>query len=246
MQARRQDEVLEECLSAYLEGRRSIEESLSLYPSLAGHIEPLLRASIGLADTLQQPLLPFNVQEQARDRFLVAASSRRTALALLRSMDLEKRVQAEPWRAHHWGALVGGVLAGFALLMAAGTMVSDGGSDSGPFRVTVTLRELRAEQAQIRAGAGESIPTEAIRSLTATTERLATQVQEPASVPGLEQALREQFALLLPYAATQSDAEEAVALTERLATGWGIALPFVSPLPTPVETTPEATPGEMP
>ncbi len=43
MRTRRLEEIFEECLSAYLEGERAIGESLSLYPDMAGELEPLLR-----------------------------------------------------------------------------------------------------------------------------------------------------------------------------------------------------------
>ena len=56
------EEILEECLSAYLEGRRGIDESLSLYPSLADELEPLLRTAaqnlfnIGTKTDVEHPI----------------------------------------------------------------------------------------------------------------------------------------------------------------------------------------------
>ena len=73
---RKFDEIFEECLSALLEGRRSVEESLSLYPSLAAELEPLLRTAAEIAPAFEyRP--PAAVQEEARQRFLVAARARR-------------------------------------------------------------------------------------------------------------------------------------------------------------------------
>ncbi len=48
------EEILEECLSALLEGRRSIEESLSLYPAWRARLEPLLRAADEIAAGLDE------------------------------------------------------------------------------------------------------------------------------------------------------------------------------------------------
>ena len=79
MKARRFEEVLEECLAAQLEGRRTIEESLSLYPSLASELEPLLRAAAVLTDTFERSSPPWYLLERGRDRFLIAAANRARA-----------------------------------------------------------------------------------------------------------------------------------------------------------------------
>src|SRR3972149_7199183 len=77
MKAREFESIFEECLSAHLEGRRSLGESLSLYPSLADELEPLLRTATEVADTLGYYGPSREFQEEVRQRFLAAAAARR-------------------------------------------------------------------------------------------------------------------------------------------------------------------------
>lgn len=70
------EEIFEECLSALLEGRRGIEESLSLYPAWRGQLEPLLRAGEEIAAGLDQAPPPY-AREQGLQRFLEAARVKR-------------------------------------------------------------------------------------------------------------------------------------------------------------------------
>lgn len=70
------EEILEECLSALLEGRRSIEESLSLYPAWRGYLEPLLRSAQRISEDLDQAPSPY-AKQRALERFLEAARVRR-------------------------------------------------------------------------------------------------------------------------------------------------------------------------
>ncbi len=76
------EEILEECLSALLDGRRSIDESLSLYPAWRGRLEPLLRAAEEIAAELDETPLPY-VKERGLQRFLEAARTRRRLRRIL-------------------------------------------------------------------------------------------------------------------------------------------------------------------
>src|SRR5438093_4659337 len=72
MRASRQDEIFEDCLSALLEGRRTVAESLALYPGLANHLGPLLETAAGVSQDLRhQPLPKAEVKEQIRQRLMV-------------------------------------------------------------------------------------------------------------------------------------------------------------------------------
>ena len=84
MGRRRLEEILEECLSAHLEGRRSVEESLSLYPSLARELEPLLRTAAEMVEGLGGGQPRWLVLEESRQRFLAAAAARRRAIFVWR------------------------------------------------------------------------------------------------------------------------------------------------------------------
>src|SRR5216117_309304 len=92
MKARRLDEVLDECLSAYLEGRRGIEESLPLYPALRHQLEPLLRTAIEVADTFGESSPPEHVEERGRQEFLTSASVRQRAKLLTYDLNFAQRV----------------------------------------------------------------------------------------------------------------------------------------------------------
>jgi hypothetical protein len=84
MKASRLEEVLDECLSAYLGDRRTIDESLSLYPDIRVELEPLLRSAIELADAFREPSPAPHVEERGRQEFLNSASVRRQARELTR------------------------------------------------------------------------------------------------------------------------------------------------------------------
>jgi hypothetical protein len=97
MKANRLDEVLDECLSAYLERRRTIEDSLSLYPDLRAQLEPLLRTALEVTGALAQPSPPHHVQEHGRQKFLESASTRRQVEALTADLRLSRRLARAAW-----------------------------------------------------------------------------------------------------------------------------------------------------
>ncbi len=73
MRASQQDEIFEDCLSALLEGRRTVAQSLALYPGLANHLGPLLETAAGVSEDLRHQALPkTEVQEQIRQRLMAS------------------------------------------------------------------------------------------------------------------------------------------------------------------------------
>src|SRR3972149_11359888 len=102
MSANRLDGVLEECVSASLEGRRSVEDSLSLYPSLASELAPLLRTGVSVADSFQRYSPPSYVRINVRQRFLAEAATRSRARALTQRLSAPRAVS---WQRRHWGFL---------------------------------------------------------------------------------------------------------------------------------------------
>src|SRR4030065_2077889 len=86
------EDIFEECLSALLEGRRSIEESLSLYPAWRGRLEPLLRAAEEIAGGLGVSPPP-HTRERGLPRFLDSARARRR----LRQMLATQAVATPQW-----------------------------------------------------------------------------------------------------------------------------------------------------
>src|SRR5260370_39483907 len=97
MNVRRLEEAFEECVTAYLEGRRSIEESLSLYPASAAELAPLLRTAVRLSDSFQKVSPRTRVQERVLQRFLADARARR------RLSELTAGSRRQSWFAGFWG-----------------------------------------------------------------------------------------------------------------------------------------------
>src|ERR1700693_2176155 len=132
MNARRLEEAFEECVAAYLEGRRSIEESLSLYPAFAAELAPLLRTAVRLSDSFQKVSPPARVQEHGLQRFLADARARR------RFRELTASSRKQSWLTGFWGQhrlAFGGAVALVAVLVIAvgsATMLTNGGGGSGP------------------------------------------------------------------------------------------------------------------
>ncbi len=256
MRAGEFDEILDECLSALLEGRRSIEDSLSLYPSLAGRLAPLLTAAAEAAQALASPSPSPYQLEEGRRRFLAAASVRKRALALVRGTVMDSdRQRTRAWR--RWAAL----LSGCAVLMLAGglTIRLLGGSDEpaplGP-RVILAVDGLRAAQHRLREGAiSGQVSASLVQDLTDTTSELGVrladlQTLDASEQDDLESAIRDQYALLDTLWAVDPEPEvaEALGLTEQLAARWGFDLPESSSPATapPAEASPAASPAPEP
>ena len=70
-------EILEECIEAGIAGRRSLEESLALYPAQAEELEPLLRTALSVSESFQSYTPPAAVEQRIRSRFLADAAARR-------------------------------------------------------------------------------------------------------------------------------------------------------------------------
>ncbi len=92
MKASRLEEVLDECLSAYLERGRTIEESLSLYPDVRRELEPLLRTAVELADAYSETTPPPRSGERGRQEFLNSASERVRARELTQDVNFSRRL----------------------------------------------------------------------------------------------------------------------------------------------------------
>jgi hypothetical protein len=137
MSARRLEEAFEECVTACLEGRRSIEESLSLYPAFAAELAPLLRTAVRLSDSFQKVSPPARLQERGLQRFLADARARRR----LRELTAGSRTQSwltSFWLSSFWGqhrlgfAGAAALVAALAIAVGSATMLTSGGGGSGP------------------------------------------------------------------------------------------------------------------
>jgi len=274
MKARRLEEVLDECLAAHLDGRRTIEESLSLYPSLRPHLEPLLRTGAELADKFSQSSPAPHRVKRGRERFLERAHIRRRARELTRDIPITRRMVNTRRRAQ-WGLAASAVVTIFVLVSVSATALDSGSHEPTPQAQVIldarppAVTDLRQTQEQLRVqtvGNGAVSPR-LILELAKTTTELQSQVQDFADLDGrsqqeLERTIGYQYLLLHLVIDTQPRAiapraREALNLTENLAEEWGVELPDVppavsatsstSPSATPAgSTTPEPSPKDTP
>jgi len=244
------EEILDECISAYLSGRRSVEHSLSLYPSIARELEPLLRAAADTADTFQAMHPPPLVQERIRRRILQAANERAAARALTRGIDgFEDPAPAKSY----WFVALPAVAATLAAILVTGMLFlrdSSSNSSDGTASITVTeptrfasdLSDARRQLDVLRdkADRGQEVTPDDLEALLGATLRLG-QNAEPEELEAADQArvesMIEQQLVLLDRLNDETEdvdgIEDAVAATVSVAAVFGVAVPGSSPGPPP-------------
>jgi hypothetical protein len=250
------EEILDECISAYLSGRRSVEHSLSLYPSIARELEPLLRAAADTADTFQAMHPPPLVQARIRQRILRAANERAAARALTRGID---GFAESPATRSYWFVALPAVAAATAAVLVTGMLfLRDSSSDSSTGSASVTvidrtrfasdLSDARRQLDVIRdkAARGQEVTPDDLEALLGATLRLG-QNAEPEQLPATDQArvesmIEQQLVLLDQLSSETEDVEgieDAVAATVSVAAVFGVAVPGSSPgaAPSPAATS---------
>ncbi len=260
MKRRQFEEILDECISAYLSGRRGVAHSLSLYPSIARELEPLLRAAADTADTFQEMGPPAHVQERIRVNIQRAAAERAAARALTRNIDgfSSRRDRPSQW----WLAipLVSAVTA--ATVVAGLLFLREDASESPRDAAGVSVVERpefaahlsdarrHLEVLQSKAAGGEEVTLEDIDVLLGTTLRLAGEAQ-----PGLDasdqaevlQILEEQIALLSQLSGASAEESDqiqaAVATTVSVAAAFSVALDNAEPDPSPAGAATASSPA---
>ena len=196
------EEIFEECLSALLEGRRSIEESLSLYPAWRGRLEPLLRAAEEIAAGLNE-VPPPHVKERGLQRFLEAARLRRRLQRIL-SIQAERK----PWWRWASAGLAATVVIGVLTLMSVTLMAEDGERLS---RVSVSVSPYFAVERNSARAAPVQTPLEVVQERVAVLEDSVRDGESVgvAFLEALEEADNDLAAAL--------DSPEDIALMERVA-----------------------------
>ena len=155
------EEIFEECLSALLEGRRGIEESLSLYPAWRGRLEPLLRAAEEIAAGLNE-VPPPHIKERGLQRFLEAARMRRRLQRIL-----SFQVERTPWWRWASAGLAATVVIGVLALMSVTLMAEDGERLS---RVGVSVSPYFAMDRSADSEASVQTPLEVVQERVAALE----------------------------------------------------------------------------
>ena len=258
MRQKRLDRVLEECLTAYLEGRRSIEECLSLYPSLSDRLEPLLRAAVFVNDSFQFETPPSYIRERGLQRFLASARSRARARALTR--DLALRPRAAPWGSRQWGFLGSAVAAAVGLLFVTGIVLSNGGGGEGqsvfnpstPAETTQAPSAVRAYAQHVstlnaKISQGQQVEASELTRLS----ELAGLIGDPAtldqeSVNELSKAVPDALRALGTIAANQPPDNESQELRDALDTSGALAAKIPPEFTPPATGTPGAEPTVTP
>jgi len=262
MRANRLEEVLEECVSAYLAGRRSVEDSLSLYPSLAAELAPLLRTAVGIADSFQSYSPPAYARINVRQRLLAEAAARAHARALTQRRSTPR---VAPWQRGRWGFLAAAAAVAIAAIVVGGTAIGlngGGGSDSlvreetptaAPITPVVSSLRQQVDLMQLRANQGQPIETEAIQRLSDDTKSLsAIGSFKETDRQVLEKMIQDQYTLLQTLAAQQPLAAQtevvrnALGVTESTAEKLGIKLPVITPNPAASPAGPTVAPTRTP
>jgi hypothetical protein len=268
------EEILEECLSALLEGRRSIEESLSLYPAWRGPLETLLRAAEEIAVGLDEAPPPY-VQQRGLQRFLEAARTRRRMREIL-----PPQGPGTPWWRWASTGAAAVVVIGVLTVMSATLMAEDGERLRGSIGVSLfrstpvaTVPEAAAQtplervQEQVAdleysVRHGEPVEPGLLADLEDASSELAADLDGPAEMGLVERAAAvsaasRQYELLqalqgqtsgTPPQAVEGSLAAAVAVLEKLgATPEPETESGSSPEPTSSPTaTPAAEPSSTP
>lgn len=263
--AKRLEEILEECVTAHFEGRRSLEESLSLYPGLRSELEPLLRTAIRLKSTFQTTAPSAAAQQRGLARFLSDARARR-------NLKTFRRQSPPGWIANFFAPRyrmgLGAVAAGVAITaVAVGLSSMGGGGGDNPnalANVTATaapqtpaaVQNLQSKIDVIRThiAAGQTVDPADLEQLSQATRNLQTISPDGADATHVAPVIQDADDLLDTIVSTQPvtpEVQDAIDAVRDVAGGFGIdldATPTATPEPTSVgPTTPPSTePTEEP
>lgn len=205
---RRFEDILDECIASVTEGRRTVEECLTLYPQWAARLEPLLRLGAEVHDVYAaQPTATH--QAEARGRFLAAVHGQRQPAPAHR-----RPVLAIPWPPRLPQRVARPVLAAVATVVLAVVVfpsflfVTSGDAVPGEWRYPIKrtservrfafvfgedarrsfrigLAEERLEELEALVTRGRPIEESAIRELISHTEPLVEDLdpQDHVAVP---------------------------------------------------------------
>ena len=262
MKRRQFEEILDECISAYLSGRRDVEHSLSLYPSIARELEPLLRAAADTADTFREINPSARVQERIRVKIQRAAAERAAARALTRNIDgFSSRREGHG----HWWLAMPLLSAAAAAIVVASLLFFREDALHSPGNASVSVverpqfaahlsdarRHLTALQS--KAAGGKEVTPEDIDALLGTTLRLAGEAQpglDAGDQAEVERILEEQIALLGQLTGASGEESDqivaAVETTVSVAAAFGVALHPVEPDASPAGGATASSPTTHP
>lgn len=259
-------EILEECIEAGIAGRRSLEQSLALYPAQAEELEPLLRTALSVSDSFQSYTPPAAVEQRVRSRFLADAAARQSL------RHLEGSFEKRGWLSGLFRRPVFGGFAAAAAVAVAVVAITFGGIDLGgsetggsPVGATVVFNlGNRVDSINEHLESGGEVQNSDIAELSALLAQLkATSPEElQASAAELETTLSGTLAILQGGSGIVPDdpaVVDAVTATRDIAAANGLDLqgpidvvdatptptdpPIVEPTDVPAEPTPAPSGG---
>lgn len=174
-------EVLEECIEAVLEGRRSVDDCLSLYPQLAAELQPLLTTALEVNETFQTEAPSWHVQERVRLRVLAAHQARIRSRNLVSGVDLTR---SGHWGVRHWGVLASAAAAVVGAVFVASLMLFGGGGDTqGPQQQGTVVFDLQQSVDDARTAYQEGrIDYESLKAIALKTSDILAQYSTPESI----------------------------------------------------------------
>jgi len=248
-------EILEECIEAGLAGRRSLEESLALYPAQAEELEPLLLTALSISDSFQAYTPPAAVEQRVRSRFLADAAARRNL------RHLEGSFEQRGWLAGLFRKPVFGGFAAAAAVVVAAVAITVGGANLGggekdgnsPSVTVVFDLGSRVNSLTEHVESGGQVQTTDLNEISALVAQLGNASPEEwqASAAELEVTLPDTLAILEEGAGILSDDPavlEAITTTRDIAGAIGLDLPDPIDVtdPTPGPTDGPAEPTDVP
>ncbi len=252
-------EILEECIEAGLAGRRSLDESLALYPAQAEELEPLLRTALSVSDSFQSYAPPPAVEQRIRSRFLADAAARRNLRQLEGSF--EKRGWLSGlFRRPVFGGFAAAAAVAVAVVAVTVGGVDLGGSDEGGSSQVVTVSptavsDLGASVSSItsRIEGGGQIQSADLTEISALVAQLGNAPLEEwqASAAELGTTLPNTLAILEEGTGILPDDTgvlAAITTTRGIAAALGLELPepIAVGAETPAPTDPPVEPTDVP
>ena len=255
-------EILEECIEAGIAGRRSLEQSLALYPAQADELEPLLRTALSISDSFQSYTPPAAVEQRIRSRFLADAAARRNL------RHLEGSFEKRGWLAGLFRKPAFGGFAAAAAVAVAVVAITVGGvnlgdsEQGGGSSVSSTASQTvvldlgtRVNSVTQHIESGGQVQNTDLTEITALVALLgsATPEEWQASAAELGATLPDTLAILEEGAGILPDDPtvlEAITTTRDIAGALGLDLPDpidvgdATPAPTDAPAEPTDAPAE--
>jgi len=252
MRVKRLDEILEECITAGIEGRRTVEQSLALYPAAAGELEPLLRTALDYSYSYQSYVPPAAVAQRGLNRFLADASARKNFRHLAADIRTPGR-----FAGFRRTPMFGGFAAAAAVLVvtvavAGGGMFSGGDSGGGESVTNSTdtspfVTGLFDETARIRdmSSSAGSVSGDDFATLAALLAALrATPPEDIQATDELKAAIADTYGLLTASSEANPDLLNDPVIQDAIEDTRNIAGTYKVPLPSPILA--DKTPGSTP